>query len=230
MQANTVLQRLFWVHEISLYNDFILFHIIHLKCTNIIYHFSLKFYPLVLDISENTSLGITPQDVHSHLYCLSHPYSYLCLWMCSNQSNDFHSPVLILKHVPFPQFQSSFWCSLWIFSPQITSGSLSLCLFKCLSSGIPGWPLSANSLLPPYFWDVYSLLLMEQILSFDISSFCIFYSCSLSLGTQETRSTKHYSSYWCDFNAFLSIFMSMSFRFFVIQNKPSDSTEAFVLL
>lgn len=39
--------------------------------------------------------------------------------------------------------------------------------------------------------DMSSLLLMEQILRFAISSFCIFYSCSLSLYTQETRFTKH---------------------------------------
>lgn len=129
MQTNTALQRLFWKQEISLYNDFILVHIICLKYTNIIYHFTLKFYPFGLDLSENTSLGIIPQDVHSHLYCLSRPYSYLCLWMCSNQGNDCHTPVLICKHILFPQFQCSFWCSLWIFSLQIPSGFLSLCLF-----------------------------------------------------------------------------------------------------
>lgn len=39
--------------------------------------------------------------------------------------------------------------------------------------------------------DMSSLLLMEQILRFAISSFCIFYPCSLSLYTQKTRSTQH---------------------------------------
>lgn len=89
-----------------------------------------------------------------------------------------------------------------------------------------GWPLSANSLHFPSFWDVLSLILIEQVPPFDITSFCLFYSCSLSFCTSEdklywafvlligvisvpsTASNKHMVG-WC-----WKIFMLMNFRSF----------------